>query len=43
MSKKQRVGSIHQKRVSLTAFDTKRWIKDDGIHTLAHGHYKTRK
>ena len=41
MSKKLRAGSV-----SLTAFDTfdtKRWIKDDGIHTYAHGHCKTRR
>ena len=41
LSNKHSVGSFHQKRVSLTAFDTKRWIKEDGIHTLAYGHYKT--
>ena len=41
VSKEHLIGTFHQMRVSLTAFDTKRWIVDDGIHTLAHGHYKT--
>ena len=36
------LGTYKQTRVSLTAFGIKRWIKDDGIHTLAHGHYLTR-
>ena len=34
------IGTFHQTRVALTAYDTKRWIEDDGIHTLAYGHYK---
>ena len=28
-------------KIALSAFDNKRWILDDGITTLAHGHYKT--
>ena len=36
-----KIGTIHQTKVALTAFDTKRWICDDNIHTLAHGHYAT--
>ena len=28
-------------KIALSAFDNKRWIMDDGISTLAHGHYKT--
>ena len=28
-------------KVALTAFDTKRWIEEDNINTLAHGHYST--
>ena len=43
VSQKHSIGTYHQSKVSLTAFDTKRWIQDDGIHTLAHGHYLTRK
>jgi hypothetical protein len=27
-------------KVALSSFDDKRWVLDDGIHTLAHGHYK---
>ena len=34
------IGTFHQTRVALTAFDTKRWIAEDGVHTLAYGHYK---
>ena len=40
-SQKHSIGSYNQTRVALTAYDTKRWILDDGIHTLAHGHFKT--
>ena len=29
-------------KIALSAFDNKRWILDDGISTLAHGHYKTK-
>ena len=42
ISKEHVIGTFHQTRVSLTAFDTKRWIADDGIHTFAYGHYKTK-
>ena len=34
------IGTYHQTRTALTAFDTKRWICDDNIRTLAHGHFK---
>jgi len=34
------VYTIHQKKVALSNFDDKRYILDDGITTLAHGHYK---
>ena len=40
-SKKQTISSYHVKKVALTAFDTKRWILDDNVNTLAHGHYLT--
>jgi hypothetical protein len=36
---------LHINRVNKTglcAADDKRWIMNDGIHTLAHGHYKTK-
>ena len=36
------ISSYHQTKVSLTGFDTKRWIMDDGIHTLAYGHCNAR-
>ena len=35
------IGTYHQTRVSLTGYDTKRYILDDGISTLALGHCKT--
>ena len=28
----------HLNKVSLSAFDSKRWIADNGIHTNAHGY-----
>ena len=28
-------------KAGLSAFDTKRWICDDGISTLAFGHWRT--
>ena len=37
-SKGQQIGSYHQKKTALTAFDTKRWICDNGIETRAYGH-----
>ena len=41
LSNKHSIGTYHQTKVSLTAYDTKRWILDDGVRTIAHGHYKT--
>ena len=41
-SDKHIINSINTKRIALSAFDTKRWICADGIHTLAHGHYQTK-
>ena len=35
------IGTYHQTKISLTAFDTKRYILENNIDTLAHGHYKT--
>ena len=29
----------HRTKIALSPFDTKRWLCDDGIHTLAYGHY----
>ncbi len=28
-------------KVGLSAYDTKRWVQEDGIHTYAYGHYRT--
>lgn len=41
-SKKHQLHSIHQMRMALTAFDTKRWICNNNIDTYAYGHYRTR-
>ena len=35
------VSTYHMNKVALTAFDTKRWILEDNVHTLAYGHFKT--
>ena len=32
---------VHQRKVGLTAFDTKRWLCEDTIHTHSHGHRDT--
>ena len=42
LSINQKISTFQQCRSSLTCYDTKRWIRGDGIHTLAHGHYLTR-
>ena len=41
VSREHCVGTYHQTKMSLTAYDTKRYILDDGIHTYAHGHFLT--
>ena len=41
MSKNHVIMSVQQKKIALSAIDDKRWVKDDGINTLAFGHYKT--
>ena len=38
LSEGHEVYSMHVNKVSLSPFDTKRWIADDGVHTLAYGH-----
>ena len=32
--------SITVNKTSLSPYDDKRYVMEDGIHTLAHGHYK---
>ena len=31
---------LRMNKISLSPLDTKRWITDDGVNTLAYGHYK---
>ena len=38
ISKNHKIYTQHSNKISLSCFDDKRYIKDDGIHTLAHGH-----
>ena len=35
------VRTIHQRKIGFTAFDTKRWLCEDTIHTHSHGHFIT--
>ena len=35
------VHTVHQRKVGLTSFDTKRWLCEDTIHTHSHGHKDT--
>ena len=37
-----RLFTIKQNKVSLTPFDDKRFILEDGIHSRAYGHYKNK-
>ena len=37
-SKAHTIGTYHQNKTALTAFDTKRWICDNGVETRAFGH-----
>ena len=32
--------TVNQTKVALCAVDTKRYILNDGIHTIAYGHYR---
>ena len=40
LSKGHQVGSYRVNKISLSCFDDKRYILDDGITTLAHGHHR---
>ena len=35
--------TLRQVKLALINFDDKRWMRDDGINTYPHGHYKTRR
>ena len=35
------VRTVLTRKVGLTAFDTKRWLCDDTVHTHSHGHKDT--
>ena len=41
-SKTHNISTYHMKKIGLSAYDTKRWICDDNIHTRAHGHHKNK-
>ena len=41
-SQKHQLYTMEMNKVSLSAYDDKRWIKNDGISSYAYGHYKTR-
>ena len=40
VSKKHTLKTMNQTKVGLSALDTKRYLLDDGVNTLARGHYK---
>ena len=40
-SHKHQLGSYEIKKVSLSCFDDKRYIHDNGMSSYAYGHYKT--
>ena len=40
ISKEHQVQSVTKTKVSLSCFDDKRYIREDGIETFAHGHYR---
>ena len=42
-SQKHQLYTMQMNKVSLSAFDDKRWIKKDGISSYAYGHFRTLK
>ena len=42
-SKKHKLGTYEINKISLSCFDDKRFVLDDGIHTLAYFHKDLRK
>ena len=41
VSKKHVTNTVNQTKIGLNALDTKRYILEDGVSTVAYGHYKT--
>ena len=39
-SQKHQIYGLCVNKISLSPLDTKRWITDDGVNTLAYGHYR---
>ena len=37
-SKNHEIFEIYLNKTNISPFDSKRWIKEDGVHTLAYGH-----
>ena len=37
-SERHKIYGLHVNKITLSPFDSKRWITNDGIHTLAYGH-----
>ena len=42
-SKKHKIGTYEIKKISLSVFDDKRFVLDDGIHTLTYFHRELKK
>lgn len=41
-SRNHQLASLHLSKAGLCAFDDKRFVLGDNIHTLAHGHWRVR-
>ena len=42
-SEKHEIYTMNLHKVSLSAYDDKRYIKDDGISSYAYGHFQSRR
>ena len=42
-SKKHKIGTYEVHKISLSSFDDKRFVFDDGIHTIAYFHKDLKK
>ena len=42
-SKKHKIGTYEINKISLSCFDDKRFVLDDGVHTLAYFHKDLKK